>query len=150
VSGQNQDRSVITYCLACSEGHEFEGWFASSTAYDDQAASGALACPICGSADVKKAIMAPAVAPATKAKGRPAKPAPDPKAVRQYVAGFRKFVEENADYVGREFPEEARKIHYGEAEERHIYGESTLEEARDLIKEGIDVAPLPPDPDEMN
>ena len=66
------------------------------------------------------------------------------------AAGFRKYVEENADYVGPKFPEEARKIHYGEAEERHIYGESTLKEAKDLIEEGIAVAPLPPKPDEMN
>ena len=74
----------------------------------------------------------------------------DAKIVRQYATGFRKFIEQNADYVGRRFPEEARKIHYGEAEERHIYGESTLNEAHELIEEGVQIAPLPPDPDDLN
>ena len=96
--------------------------------------------------------MAPAVkGSATKAKGHEApQPPPDPQKVRQFVAGFRKFVEDNAEYVGRKFPEEARKIHYGESDERHIYGESTVKEAWDLIEEGIDVAPMPPDPDDLN
>jgi hypothetical protein len=143
---------LIAYRLICSEGHEFEGWFASSTAYDEQASSGALACPMCGNARVTKAIMAPAVkASATKSSSVPAPQAKaDVKAIRQYAAGFRKFVEENADYVGPQFPEEVRKIHYGETKERHIYGESTLQEARELIEEGIKIAPLPPDPDELN
>ena len=66
------------------------------------------------------------------------------------MAGYRKFVEKNAEYVGPHFPEEARKVHYGETEKRHIYGESTIEEARDLIEEGVDIAPLPPDPDALN
>ncbi len=68
--------------------------------------------------------------------------------MRQFVTGMRKYVEENADYVGPKFPEEARKIHYGESEERHIYGEATLKEAKELIEEGVDIAPLPPDLDE--
>lgn len=143
---------MIAYRLACTDGHEFEGWFRNSADFDDQARDGTLFCPICGMADVAKAIMAPAVkTSATKVKGQsPPQPAPDPKAVRQYFAGVRKFIEENADYVGRAFPEEARKIHYGEAEERHIYGESTLGEARELIEEGVKIAPLPPDPDDLN
>jgi hypothetical protein len=100
--------------------------------------------------------MAPAVkASITKAKGKmevapAAGNSPDPQKVRQFMAGYRKFIEENADYVGPKFPEEARKIHYGETEERHIYGESTLKEARELIEEGIEVAPMPPDPGELN
>jgi hypothetical protein len=145
---------MIAYTIACAEGHEFEGWFRNSDAYDEQLSSGALLCPLCGSANVKKAIMAPAVkASATKAKGKsrpPREVKADAKTVGQYATGFRKFIEQNADYVGRRFPEEARKIHYGEAEERHIYGESTLKEAHDLIEEGVQIAPLPPDPDELN
>ena len=88
----------------------------------------------------------------TKAKGRsePPQTAPDPQKLRQFVAGFRKYVEENADYVGPQFPEEARKIHYGETEARHIYGESTIKEAQELIEEGIEIAPLPPDPGDLN
>jgi len=147
---------VITYNLACAKGHEFEGWFKNSAAYDSQEAEGALACPMCGDAHVKKAIMAPAVKTSvTKARGTteialaPGN-VPDPQRLRQFMAGYRKFIEENADYVGARFPEEARKIHYGEAEERHIYGQSTLKEARELIEEGIEIAPVPPDPGDLN
>jgi hypothetical protein len=147
---------VIAYNLACSEGHEFEGWFQSSAAYDVQEVQGALACPFCGDASVKKAIMAPSVKTSiTKAKGKtdvaPSQPGQsDAQKLRQFMAGYRKFIEENADYVGPRFPEEARKIHYGETEERHIYGESTLGEARELIEEGIAIAPVPPDPGDLN
>jgi hypothetical protein len=143
--------AVITYNLTCSHGHEFEGWFKDSAAYDLQEADGALDCPVCGDVHVAKAIMAPAVKHSvTKAKARTEMPVPTAGQTRQFVSGIRKFVEENADYVGRRFPEEARKIYYGEAEERHIYGESTLAEAKDLIEEGIDVAPMPPDPEDLN
>lgn len=151
---------MITYNLACAKGHEFEGWFKDSAAYDSQESGGDLSCPVCGDAQVKKAIMAPAVKnSATKAKGKveilpPQKGgqpmAPDAQKLRQFMAGYRKFIQENADYVGPRFPEEARKIHYGETEERHIYGESTVKEARELIEEGIEIAAVPPDPGELN
>ena len=144
---------MIAYHLACSKGHEFEGWFKDSAAYDFQEARGVLCCPTCGDGRIKKAIMAPSVKNSvTKAKGRDAGPVPAPDAPtrRQYIAGLRKFVQENAEYVGPRFPEEARKMHYGEVDHRHIYGESTLAQARELIEEGIDVAPLPPDPDDLN
>jgi len=154
---------VIAYQLICTDGHEFEGWFKNSAAYDCQADAGDLACPVCGDPKIAKAIMAPSVKTSvTKAKGNdvievPApkppespNPAQDPQKVRQFIAGYRKFIEENAEYVGRRFPEEARKIHYGETEERHIYGESTVGEAKELIEEGIDVAPMPPDPADLN
>lgn len=144
---------MIAYSLTCKAGHEFEGWFANSSAYADQAKAGELVCPVCGDASVTKAIMAPNVMTSvTKAKGRavvPSQPEERQK-LRQFVAGFRKFVEENADYVGPRFPEEARKIHYGETEARHIYGESTLGEAREMIEEGIEIAPMPPDPNDLN
>jgi hypothetical protein len=142
------DTLMITYNLVCSQGHEFEGWFKDSAAFDAQAESQALSCPLCGDAEIKKAIMAPAVKTSvTKKKGHSE---PTPQQVRQFMSGYRKFVEENADYVGPKFPEEARKIHYGETEERHIYGEATASEVKDLVEEGVDIAPLPPDPDEMN
>jgi hypothetical protein len=140
--------------MACAKGHEFEGWFKNSAAYDSQESGGTLACPMCGDAHVRKAIMAPSVKTSvTKAKGNaPALPLSptDSQKLRQFVAGYRKFVEENADYVGPRFPEEARKIHYGETEERHIYGESSIAEARELIEEGIEIAPVPPDPGDLN
>src|SRR5262245_59049808 len=97
--------------------------------------------------------MAPAVKTSvTKAKGRAAAAAEpeESQKIRQFVAGFRKFVEENADYVGPRFSEEARKIHYGETEARHIYGESTVAQAKELIEEGIEIAPMPPDPNALN
>jgi hypothetical protein len=142
---------VISYSLACARGHQFEGWFQNSAAYDEQEANGDLCCPACGDASVRKAIMAPSVKTSTtKAKGRDEITPADAKALRQYATGVRKFVEQNAEYVGPRFAEEARKIHYGESEQKHIYGESTLAEAKELIAEGIDVAPLPPDPDDLN
>ncbi len=133
--------------MACAQGHEFEGWFKNSAAYDEQEAKGALACPICGDAHIRKAPMAPAVSTSEAKQNRA--PA-DVQKTRQFMAGFRKFVQENAEYVGPRFPEEARKIHYGESEDRHIYGEASLKEAKELVEEGISIAPLPPDPKEMN
>jgi len=135
---------MIVYNLHCKDGHEFEGWFRDSAAYDAQATGGKLVCPVCDSRKVEKAPMAPAVS-GTKAS------APEElRKMLQFVTGLRKHIEENADYVGPKFPEEARKIHYGEAEERHIYGEATLKEAKELVEEGVDVAPLPPDLSEAN
>ena len=144
---------MIIYTMSCGHGHAFEGWFKNSTAYDEQEARGELACPICGDTAIRKAPMAPAVA-GTKAN-TPTPPPPSPSAqeakiTRQFMAGFRKFVEKNAEYVGTRFPEEARKIHHGETEDRHIYGEATLKEAKELVEEGISIAPLPPDPDKLN
>ena len=145
---------MITYSLACAKGHEFEGWFKDSATYDVQEADGSLACPTCGDVHVKKAIMAPSVMTSiTKAKGNATPTAPsavDQQKLRQFVAGYRKFIQDNADYVGPRFPEEARKIHYGETEERHIYGESSIAEARELIEEGIQIAPVPSDPGDLN
>ena len=91
--------------------------------------------------------MAPAVSGTKKSAMSKADEA---KRMRQFATGLRKYVQENADYVGPDFAEEARKIHYGEAPERHIYGEATFEEAKELAEEGVDVAPLPPDVDSAN
>lgn len=135
---------MIAYNLRCDKKHEFEAWFSSSAAYDDQAAAGLVTCPRCASAKVEKAPMAPAIS-GTK---RTVIAAEERKKMRQFVAGMKKYIQENADYVGKEFPEEARKIHYGESEERHIYGEASLEEAKALIEEGVEIAALPPDLDE--
>jgi hypothetical protein len=91
---------------------------------------------------IEKAVMAPAVSGTKKTAARKASEA---KAMRQFATGLRKYVQENADYVGPNFAEEARKIHYGETPDRHIYGEATPKQARELVEEGVDVAPLPPD-----
>jgi len=137
---------VIVYNLRCHNRHEFEGWFKDSAAFDSQAKSGRVGCPICESKKVEKAIMAPAVAGAKKLTTN----SEERKKVRQFMTGLRKYVQENADYVGPKFAEEARNIHYGKSEERHIYGEATLKEAKDLLDEGVDVSPLPPDLDGAN
>lgn len=134
---------MIAYALRCHKGHEFDGWFRDSAAFDDQCRGGHLSCPSCSSIRIEKAIMAPAVS-GTKKRAETA------AQIRQFATGLRKYVQENADYVGPNFAEEARKIHYGETQERHIYGEASAEEARELIEEGLDVAPLPPDPDSGN
>lgn len=135
---------MIVYKLLCADGHEFDGWFASSTAFDQQKAAGQLMCPYCGSGKVEKAMMAPAVSGAKK----PTLSDAEMKKVRKVMAGLRRHVLETGENVGKDFPEEARKIHYGEAEMRQIYGEATLEDVTELTDEGIEVAPLPPDFDE--
>lgn len=137
---------MITYQLRCADGHEFEGWFASSSAFDEQSAGGLLSCPICGNIHVEKAMMAPAVAGTKKSVLLDA----EAKTVRRFMSGVRKYVLEHGENVGSAFAEEARKIHYGEAKERQIYGETTVKEAVELAEEGIDVSPLPPDPDETS
>jgi hypothetical protein len=135
---------MIVYSLKCQNSHAFEGWFASSAAFDEQAAANKLVCPVCNTRKVAKAPMAPAVSGSRKSPLNDG----ELKKMRQFVSGMRKYVKENADYVGKAFPEEARKIHYGETKERQIYGEATLEEAADLVEEGIEIATLPPDLDE--
>lgn len=138
---------MIVYSLHCSEGHSFEGWFSSSGAFDEQDAEGKLVCPVCETRSVSKAPMAPSLgASIGERRSAPA----ELRKARQFMTGLRKYVEQNADYVGPKFPEEARKIHYGETEERHIYGEASLQDVKDLVEEGIDVAPLPPDLGEAN
>lgn len=130
---------MIRYQLVCNKSHDFEGWFRDSAAYDAQAKKGLLACPTCNSKQVKKAMMAPAVSK----KGELAEAAAKAKAMREWVTNVRKHVEKNAEYVGEKFPDEARAIHYGDAQERQIYGEATVEDAKELIEEGIPVAPIP-------
>jgi hypothetical protein len=132
---------MIRYQLECERDHGFEGWFKSSADYDNQAKRGLLECPLCGSGEVRKAIMAPAVATSEVKEDRALRM----KKMRQFFTQVRKQVEDNAEYVGDSFPDEARAIHYGDAEERQIYGEATLADAKELLEEGIPVMPLPPD-----
>lgn len=136
---------MISYNLRCQKGHEFEGWFRDSAAFDEQAGSDQLLCPTCHSRKVEKAIMAPAVAGTKKSR-----PQREERKAAQFVTGLRKYIQNNADYVGPNFAEEARKIHYGETGHRHIYGEASMKEARELVEEGVDVAPVPPDPESAN
>jgi len=162
---------MIRYSLACERGHEFESWFANSAAYDKQAKRGLVACPMCGSTKVEKAIMAPRLARSDKAIDVPAPPpapaappvatapqdaepvamiSPQERELRTKLKELRDHLVKNAENVGRTFPEQARKMHYGEIEHRSIYGEASPQEAKDLHEEGIEVHPLPVLPDERN
>jgi hypothetical protein len=169
---------MIRYALVCAKGHDFESWFPSSSAYDKQVKRGLVTCPSCGSDKVEKAIMAPKLsgtkkrrsasapvvtqdAPPTPTTGdAPAPPAPNNAPVammspqerdlRQKLTELREHLTKNADYVGQKFPEEARKMHYGEIDHRSIYGEASLDDAKELHEEGIEFHPLPVLPDERN
>jgi hypothetical protein len=145
---------MIVFDLSCPDGHRFEGWFGSSADYADQHARGLLACPVCGSADVSKAPMAPAVP--TKGNTRqevlpPEAPrqlanTPMPPPLQKALAALAKAQAEalkNSTWVGHKFADETRKMHYGERDEALIHGQATLAEAKALIEEGVPVAPLP-------
>ncbi|HVR60083.1 MAG TPA: DUF1178 family protein [Pseudolabrys sp.] len=161
---------MIHYALICKQGHQFESWFQDSAAFDKQAKRGLVACPQCGSVKVEKAIMAPRLsatakkertaiqAPAATAEPTSVPAAPAPVAMispqeqefRAKLKELRDHLTKNADNVGAKFPEEARKMHYGEIDHRSIYGVATPEEATELSEEGIEFHPLPPLPDERN
>ncbi len=158
---------MIHYALNCERGHAFESWFQNSAAYDKQTKRGLISCPVCGSVKVEKAIMAPRLA-RTDAAPAPTPQAPSPPApmppgrgpvammsppereLRRKLKELRDHITKNASYVGPRFPEEARKIHYGETEHRSIYGEASPEEAKQLHEEGIEFHPLPILPDDQN
>ena len=156
---------MIHYALICEKGHAFESWFQDSAAFDKQAKRGLVTCPHCGSAKVAKAIMAPRLASSRKRKVPaeapvPAAAAPEKSPVamispqeqefRAKLKELREHLTKNADNVGQKFPEEARKMHYGEVEPRSIYGEASPEDAKELAEEGIKFHPLPILPDERN
>jgi len=142
---------MIVYELRCTFGHGFEAWFRNSEAYDQQHAAHQITCPICGIEDVSKAPMAPRIgrSKSESHERMPAKPQPDPinheqmRVVMSKIAELNQHIASTCDYVGNAFPEEARKIHYGETERREIYGEATPSEAAELHEEGIAVASVP-------
>jgi hypothetical protein len=173
---------MIRYTLVCNKRHEFESWFANSAAYDKQAKRGLVACPLCGSAKVEKALMTPrlartdtsaaqteaalptppaaptpvaagAVPPVPAATGAATPVAmisPQEQEFRRKLKDLRDHLVSNAENVGPRFPEEARKMHYGETDHRSIYGIASPQEAKELHEEGIEFSPLPVLPDERN
>jgi hypothetical protein len=164
---------MIRYNLVCAKGHEFESWFANSAAYDKQARRGLLECPNCGSTKVEKALMTPRLGrsnksdrivpavpePAAATTPEPAAPetpapvamiSPQEQELRTKLKELREHLVKNAENVGGRFPEEARKMHYGEKEHRSIYGTASPDDAKALHEEGIEFAPLPVLPDERN
>jgi hypothetical protein len=158
---------MIRYNLRCERGHAFESWFQSSSAYESQEKRKLVNCPVCGTAKVERAIMAPQI---VSKKGRDRAPVSEPAAVatdvtaptstpllmaqerelRAKIKELRDHIVKNADNVGERFPNEARKMHYGDIEHRPIYGEASPDEARSLIEEGVEVSPLPVLPDDRN
>lgn len=136
---------MIRYALICDHDHEFEGWFGSSADYDDQQTRGLVECPMCASKAVRKQIMAPAVS-GTKRTVRDVEPAKMQAMMMEAAGRIRRHVEENFDDVGDSFASEARAIHEGRAEDRGIYGQATPKEVRDLVEDGVPVAPLPGEP----
>ncbi len=130
---------MIRYDLVCRKDHRFEGWFASSSAFDEQAAAGRVACPACNSKKISKAPMAPSVATRAEKTAR----APSPAQMREMLVKLRRHVESTAENVGDRFADEARAIHHGDADERPIYGDATAEESEALKEEGIAVARIP-------
>ncbi len=142
---------MIRYTISCDQGHAFEGWFSSSDDFDRQVERKLVSCPTCNSTSVAKQLMAPSVATARKKEATRALVMD--QAQKETIAKIRelvKTVRDNAEDVGTRFPEEARKIHYGEADERGLIGQATVEEAVALLEEGIAIAPLPVLPDEVN
>jgi hypothetical protein len=151
---------MIIYDLICDQGHAFDSWFRNSSVAEKLVKAGQVVCPACGGTKVKKAIQSPRIT-TSKKKGKapqePAAPAQVPTAtppaepnvvhaVEKMTEAFnelRKSIEKNFDNVGDKFPDEARKIHYGEVPERAIYGDATPKEAQDLTDEGINVVALP-------
>jgi hypothetical protein len=136
---------MIRYNLKCAHAHEFEAWFRSSAAYDEQRQAGQVACAVCGATEVEKAVMAPALmAAAAKAAPSPEPNMTTPTSPAEVVlAGLRRKIETTSDYVGREFATEARRIHDGEAAERAIWGEASRDDARSLKEDGVPIAPIP-------
>jgi hypothetical protein len=163
---------MIRYALHCERDHHFESWFQDSAAYDQQVKRKLVSCPVCESVRIEKAIMAPRIVskkgrertgPVEQAAVPAAAPAPAAAAaeatplvmtqereLRAKLKELRDHIVKNADNVGDHFPNEARKMHYGEIEHRPIYGEASPEEAKSLIDEGVEVSPLPVLPEDRN
>ena len=157
---------MIRYALQCERGHAFESWFQNSSAYESQVKRKLVSCPACGTAKVEKAIMAPRIVgkkPAASPENPPAAPADvaaapastpllmaQERELRAKLKELRDHIVKSADNVGERFPNEARKMHYGDIEHRPIYGEASPDEARALIDEGVEVTPLPVLPEDRN
>jgi hypothetical protein len=161
---------MIRYALICDKQHDFEVWFKNSADYDSQRKRKLIACPVCDSNKIEKALMAPSLGRSSKRPSAapieapveappPAKPeipqpvammSPQEKELRGKLKELREHLTRNADNVGKKFPEVARKMHYGEVEHRSIYGEASPQDAKELYEEGIEFHPLPVLPDEKN
>ncbi|WP_091741176.1 DUF1178 family protein [Phenylobacterium immobile] len=141
---------MIRYALVCEHDHEFEGWFGKSADFDDQQARGLVECPVCASRAVRKQIMAPAVAGTKRQRGVGADQPLTRAMMMETMRKLREHVIDTFDDVGDGFADEARAIHEGRADQRGIYGQATSEEVRDLVEDGVPIAPMPPEPVKKN
>lgn len=141
---------MISFNLHCDKEHAFEGWFSSNADFDAQVERKLVSCPLCGSHAISKALMAPAVAVSRDKPERPLAMDPDRREMMGKLRQMVKTVRENSEDVGERFPEEARKIHHGETEARGIIGKASGEEAKALVEEGIEIAPLPELPEDLS
>ncbi|MFK4820239.1 DUF1178 family protein [Ochrobactrum quorumnocens] len=141
---------MIRFSLHCDHGHEFEGWFRDNADFDRQSERKLVSCPVCNSPDIQKSLMAPAVSTSRSKEHVAIAMGEAQKQVLEQMRELSRTVRENADYVGDQFAEEARKIHFGETEVRGIYGEASKEEVHSLIEDGVDVMPLPVFPEDKN
>ena len=160
---------MIQYALVCENTHQFEAWFRSASAYDEQIKIGVVTCPVCATSKVNKALMAPAVGRKGNSQSAPSGADmdggsnkgentsvslsaghPEQKQLQKAIRELREKITAEADYVGDKFASEARKIHNEKVEPRGIYGEATAEETASLIEEGVEFMPLPALPEEQN
>jgi hypothetical protein len=141
---------LIRFSLICDHDHEFEAWFRSNDDFDRQKKRGFVDCPACGSTKVQKALMAPAVSTGRKKEKIALAMNEMQKKAMAEMKALSEKIRENADYVGDKFAEEARKIHFGEADARGIYGEATLDEAKSLAEDGVGFMPIPVFPEDRN
>lgn len=143
---------MIKYSLICEKEHDFEGWFGSSEDYDKQRKRGFVECPQCGSKKISKALMAPGVAGTKKSSDTAITNVVSkmPEEIVTKIREIKQHIEKTSENVGDKFPEEARKIHYGESEARGIYGKASVKEAVELAEEGVNVVPIPDLPEDKN
>ena len=141
---------MIRFSLHCDKEHEFEGWFSSSKDFDGQSERGLVECPLCGSREIGKSLMAPAVAVSKDTSARPLAMDPERREMMRKLRDMVQAVKQNSEDVGERFADEARKIHHGEAEARGIIGKASADDAKSLIEDGIEIAPLPEFPDDLS
>ncbi|MCL7998739.1 DUF1178 family protein [Brucella pseudogrignonensis] len=141
---------MIRFSLHCDHGHEFEGWFRDNADFDRQSERKLVSCPVCNSPDIQKSLMAPAVSTSRSKEQVAIAMDQAQKQVLEQMRELSRKVRENADYVGDQFAEEARKIHFGETEARGIYGEASKEDVHSLLEDGVEVMPLPVFPEDKN
>ena len=141
---------MIRYDLVCENEHFFESWFKDSKSYQMQLDANEIVCPECDSSNISKSLMAPGIPKKTNTKNSNVIANSSSRSINDAIRKIRDEIKKNSEYVGDQFPEEARKIHYNEAEMRSIYGKASKKEITELVDEGIDIIQIPEIPDDKN